>query len=83
MKCSHENLSKIQLDLSLVQASTPECLELGMKQLFCQVVRVLAVVEEGKDVGLTVDKCAVTRKFQPKNSSYQFIKQELIWNDSC
>jgi hypothetical protein len=53
-----------------------------MKQLFCQVVRVLAVVGEGKDVGLTVDKCAVTRKFQLKNSSYQFIKQELIWNDS-
>ena len=81
MKCSHENLSKIQLDLSLVQACTPECLELGMKQLFCQEVRVLAVVEEGKGVGLTVDKCAVIRKFQPKNSSYQFIKQELIWND--
>ena len=82
MKCSHENLSKIQLDLSLVQACTPECLGLGMKQLFCQVVRVLAVAAEGKDVGLTVDKCVVTRKFQLKNSSYQFIRQELIWNDS-
>ena len=34
-----------------------------------------------KDVGLTVDKCAAIRKFQLKNSSYQFIRQQLIWSD--
>ena len=53
-----------------------------MRQLYCQAVKELVVAEEEKDVGQTVARCAVTRKFKHRNSSYRFIWQDLTCEDS-
>ena len=82
MRCSRENLLNSQLELSLQQASTPRCLEWEMRQLYCQAVKGLVVAVEGKDVGQTVARCAATRKFKRRNSSYKYIWQDLACEDS-
>ena len=81
MRCSRENLLKSQPELSLQQASTLRCLEWGMRQLYCQAVKELVVVAEGKDVGQIVARCAATRKFQHRNSSYRCTWQDLTCED--